>query len=150
MIKAISEIIRLLLSTKLVNPVVYRLNFQIRDWLIILVYRLLRQYFSLYPAVSHGRRKIRKLIDERKQPPPAPTVSAVGPCPTIIQISRASRHRKFCLAPWHHPTTPSNRAVSQGRRKMREMTDERKNIQTTSIRTNCKRSIPLPYYYPNE
>ena len=23
-----------------------------------------------------------------KQPPPAPTTSAVGPCPTIIQISR--------------------------------------------------------------
>ena len=29
------------------------------------------------------------MIDERKmskQPPPAPTASAVGPCPTIIQI----------------------------------------------------------------
>ena len=23
-----------------------------------------------------------------KQPPPAPTASAVGPCPTLIQISR--------------------------------------------------------------
>ena len=32
-----------------------------------------------------------------KQPPPAPIASAVGPCPTLIQISRASPH---------HPTTP--------------------------------------------
>ena len=30
-----------------------------------------------------------------KQPPPAPTASAVGPCPTIIQISRTPRHWKF-------------------------------------------------------
>ena len=30
-----------------------------------------------------------------KQPPPAPTASTVGPCPTSIQISRTSRHWKF-------------------------------------------------------
>ena len=36
-----------------------------------------------------------------KQPPPAPTASAVGPCPTSIQISRTSQP-----APSHHPTTP--------------------------------------------
>ena len=30
-----------------------------------------------------------------KQPPPAPTASATGPCPTIIQISRTPRHWKF-------------------------------------------------------
>ena len=30
-----------------------------------------------------------------KQPPPAPTASTVGPCPTIIQISRTPRHWKF-------------------------------------------------------
>ena len=30
-----------------------------------------------------------------KQPPPAPTASAIGPCPTIIQISRTPRHWKF-------------------------------------------------------
>ena len=29
-----------------------------------------------------------------KQPPPAPTESAVGPCPTIIQISRTPRHQE--------------------------------------------------------
>ena len=30
-----------------------------------------------------------------KQPPPAPTASAIGPCPTSIQISRTPRHCKF-------------------------------------------------------
>ena len=31
----------------------------------------------------------------------------------------------------------------------REMTDERKNVQTTPTRTYCKPSRPLPYYNPN-
>ena len=55
----------------------------------------LRQYFSLYRAVSQRERKKRKKIDERKmskQPPPAPTASAIGPCPTIILISGTPRH----------------------------------------------------------
>ena len=30
-----------------------------------------------------------------KQPPPAPTASAIGSCPTIIQTSRTPRHWKF-------------------------------------------------------
>ena len=30
-----------------------------------------------------------------KQPPPAPIASAIGPCPTIIQVSRTPRHWKF-------------------------------------------------------
>ena len=30
-----------------------------------------------------------------KQPPPAPTARAIGPCPTIIQTSRTPRHWKF-------------------------------------------------------
>ena len=37
-----------------------------------------------------------------KQPPPAPTASAVGPCPTLIQNSRTPRHWKFTQ---HHRTT---------------------------------------------
>ena len=37
-----------------------------------------------------------------KQPPPATTASAVGPCPTLIQISRTPRHWKFTQ---HHRTT---------------------------------------------
>ena len=39
-----------------------------------------------------------------KQPPPAPTASAVGPCPTLFQISRTPRHWKFTQH--HHATRP--------------------------------------------
>ena len=50
----------------------------------------LRQYFSLYRAVSQreGERgeKGQMRVKMSKQPPPAPTASAVGPCPTEIQI----------------------------------------------------------------
>ena len=37
-----------------------------------------------------------------KQPPPAPTARVVGPCPSLIQISRTPRHWKFTQ---HHRTT---------------------------------------------
>ena len=60
---------------------------------------LLRQYFSLYRAVSQrqGERGEKGQMREKmsKQPPPAPTASATGPCPTIIRISRTPRHWKF-------------------------------------------------------
>ena len=50
----------------------------------------LRQYFSLYRAISQregerGEKGYRR-VKMSKQPPPAPTASAVGPCPTVIQI----------------------------------------------------------------
>ena len=90
----------------------------------------LRQYFSLYRAVSQreGERGEKGQMREKmsKQPPPAPTASATGPCPTIIQISRTP--------PPDHP---------------RERIDESKNVQTTPTRTYCKCSRPLPYCNPN-
>ena len=51
----------------------------------------LRQYFSLYRAVSQreGEREERKDRGEKKcpnNPPPTPAASAIGPCPTITQI----------------------------------------------------------------
>ena len=50
----------------------------------------LRQYFSLYRAVSQreGERgeKGQMRVKMSKQLPPAPTASAVGPCPTVIHI----------------------------------------------------------------
>ena len=49
----------------------------------------LRQYFSLYRAVSQREGEREERIEERKmskQPPPAPFASAIGPCPTITQI----------------------------------------------------------------
>ena len=39
-----------------------------------------------------------------KQPPPAPTARAVGPCPTLIQTSRTPRHWKFTQD--HRTTRP--------------------------------------------
>ena len=57
----------------------------------------LRQYFSLYHRAVSQREGERKILGERKmskQPPPAPTAGAVGPCPAIIQ--------KFIQ---HHRTT---------------------------------------------
>ena len=129
---------------------------------------------------ERGRRKI-EMIDERKmtkQPPPAPTASAVGPCPTIIQISRMPRHRKFTQ---HHRTTRTTpghrnlrlgkvgkgwlvdfrfngplrqyfslyRAVSQREGEKRRERIESKNVQITPLRTYCKRNRALPYYGPN-
>ena len=41
-----------------------------------------------------------------KQPPPAPTTSALGPCPAVIQIVGRSGTESF-PAPSHHPTTPN-------------------------------------------
>ena len=49
----------------------------------------LRQYFSLYRAASQreGERGDKDgRVNMSKQPPPAPTASAIGPCPTNIHI----------------------------------------------------------------
>ena len=42
------------------------------------------------------------------------------------------------------------RAVSQREGERKEMTDERKNDQTTPTRTYCKCSRPLPYSHRNK
>ena len=45
-----------------------------------------------------------------KQPPPAPTASAAGPCPTLIQISRTPRHWKVTQ---HRRTTRPPRGKTE-------------------------------------
>ena len=45
-----------------------------------------------------------------KQPPPAPTASAVGPCPTVIQIVGAPALEVY-PARSHHPTTPGHKGI---------------------------------------
>ena len=70
----------------------------------------LRQYFSLYRAVSQREGERKEVIDERKmskQPPPAPTASAVGPCPTGLQtVGRpGTGSSPSTIAPPDHPTT---------------------------------------------
>ena len=42
-----------------------------------------------------------------KQPPPAPTASAVGPCPTVSKLQDAPALEVY-PAPSHHPTTPND------------------------------------------
>ena len=47
----------------------------------------LRQYFSLYLAVSQREgERIEESKNVQTTPQPAPNASAIGPCPTIIQI----------------------------------------------------------------
>ena len=49
----------------------------------------LRQYFSLHRAVfQRERQKEKSLTREKisKQPPPAPTASTEGPCPTLSKL----------------------------------------------------------------
>ena len=59
-------------------------------WLVDLGFNgPLRQYFSLYRAVSQREGEREERIDESENvnhPPPAPTASAIGPCPTVIKI----------------------------------------------------------------
>ena len=65
---------------------------------------------SISDRLSERGRKKRETIDERKNvqtPPPAPSASAVGPCPTLIQISRTPWHWKFTQN--HRITRPSQR-----------------------------------------
>ena len=59
-----------------------------------------------------------------KQPPPAPTASAVGPCPTIIQIVGRPGTGRLPVypAPSHHPTTPE-------REKEREKEIDRERVR---------------------
>ena len=48
----------------------------------------LRQYFSLYRAVSQREGEREKIEENKmsKQPSPAPTASTIGPCPTISKL----------------------------------------------------------------
>ena len=103
------------------------------------------------PHPQKRGRKRREMIDESinvHTTPPAPTASAVGPCPTVIRLVgwlvgfgfNGPLRQYFSLY----------RAVSQGEGENRtERIDESKNVQTTPTRTYCKRSRPLPYCITN-
>ena len=54
-----------------------------------------------------------------KQPPPAPTARAVGPCPTLIQTSRTPRHWTFTQD--HRTTRPP--PIKPGRCFLRRLYD---------------------------
>ena len=112
-----------------------------------------------------------------KQPPPAPTASAEGPCPTVIKTVRRPgtgslpstfappdhpRRTKIKVPPWDgwlvgcfgfngplRQYFSLYRAVSQREGERGERIDESKNVQTAPTRTYCKRNRPLPYCNQN-
>ena len=65
------------------------------SWLFVLG---LRPFETVFQSISgrlpeRGRKKRNDRREKNVQTPqPAPTASAVGPCPTRIQINRTSRH----------------------------------------------------------
>ena len=68
--------------------------------------RPLRQYFSLYRAVSQRQGvRVEMSVKLSRQPPPAPIAGAGGPCPTVIQIvgRLGSGSLPSNLAPPDHP-----------------------------------------------
>ena len=81
--------------------------FKLIDWLVWVK----RPFETVFQSIS-GRlpkrgRKRKERVDESKmskQPPPAPTASAIGPCPIVIQIVGAPALEVY-PAPSHHPTT---------------------------------------------
>ena len=52
-----------------------------------------------------------------KQPPPAPTASAIGPCPTVIQIvgRPGTGSLPSTIAPPHHPLCDERRDLMKKR-----------------------------------
>ena len=68
-------------------------------WLVALGFTALWDRISVYigPSPREGGRNQKRWTREKmsKQPPLTPTASAIGPCPTIIQISRTPWHWQF-------------------------------------------------------
>ena len=130
----------------------------------------LRQYFSLYWDVSQREGERGKMrVKMSKQPPPAPTASAIGPCPTEIKIvgRPGTGSLPSTIAPPDHPLSKgkvgwllvacfglkgpfetvlksiSGRLPERGRKK-REVIDERNNVQTTPTRPTASTVGPCP------
>ena len=111
-------------------------------------YRLkycLRGPLNSKPSNPKRGRQRRERTDESKNvqtAPPAPTTSAAGPCPTVIQIVGRPGTGKLprAVAP---PDHPSERWRKRGKNR------GVKNVQTTPTRTYCNCNRPLPYSYPN-
>ena len=74
----------------------FGLNGPLRDSISVYIGRLSER--------GRKKREIQTGGKMSKPPPPAPTASAVGPCPTLIQISRTPQHWKFTQQ--HRTTRP--------------------------------------------
>ena len=91
----------------------YTINKKLIGWAVVFGFNgPLRLYFSLYRAFSQRegerREKRQRRVKMFKQPLPASTASAVGPCPTLNRISRTPRHLKFTQ---HNRTTRPPRCL---------------------------------------
>ena len=76
-------------------------------WLVVFGLTTHSDSVSVYIGPSPKERKWRETTDESKNvqtTPPTATASAVGPCPTVIQI--VGRPDTGRPAQSHHPTTP--------------------------------------------
>ena len=69
-----------------------------------------------------------------KQPPSVRPASAVGPCPTLIQISRTPRHWIFTQ---HH-------CITRPPQKRRVNIDESKTVQSTPLAPTASAVGPCP------
>ena len=79
-----------------------------------------------------------------KQTPPAPTASALSPCPTMIQISRTPRHWK--LIQYHCTTRPPPVALNDDKSTEEEFRlifseVDKYNQMKTEIRGRQKQSL---------
>ena len=98
----------------------------------------MRQYFSLYRAVSQREGERAERIDESKNVLSSPTRTYCKRNRPLPYCNQHSPALEVYPAPSHHPTTPPKRG-----RKRREWIDENKNVQTNTTRTYCKRSRSL-------
>ena len=97
----------------------------------------LRQYFSLYRAVSQKEGE-REIIDESKNVQPTPTrihCKCSRPLPTLIQTNRTPRYWKFTQ---HHCTTRPPLLPWKRARKNR---DSHSSFFSFSIKTNTLRKF---------
>ena len=74
-------------------------------WLVVLG---LTAFETAFQSISsrlpkRGRQRRERIMS--KQPPSAPSASAVGPCPTVSKLKDAPALEVY-PAPSHHPTTP--------------------------------------------
>ena len=99
------------------------------SWLVVWGLKGVWDSISVYIGPSPREREKEKRNDRREKkcpnnPPPAPNASTVGPCPTLLQISRTPRHWK--LTQHHHTTGPP--PIWEERERERDTERERENF----------------------
>ena len=86
-------------------------SLQLAGWLLGAFATVLQSVSGRLPEREKEKRNNRREKKMSKQPPLAPTASVVGPCPTLIQISKTPLLWKFTQ---HHCTTRPTPTSLQG------------------------------------